>query len=435
MNKRDFFMAAMKAEEFRRSAWVLSAFCLINEGPDDWKADPYAYRIVQTPSGHYFVDPANDGQLSLIDDAPKGQPPFSIKDRIQLKAGEVPNLTKNVDTNFGNLLLNYIVLVYPFGNKVEFMTGRFKSTDVEKAIIKRRKEDPPEGQERDPNAIYVDEYLKFTDAAFSVVAFTQMCVPAATEKTMSNAPGIFELRDKLLKENWERRNDPAVIAQIDAQLVAYDREYMKGDRGADFLIKNKSFDIVRKRQFGMHGAEAGLNEGVEVELIDRSLSEGWDISKFPAYNNSLRAGSYNRGRETMFGGESVKWLFRASSNVAVTQKDCGSKVGLMYTVDGVNWGWLVGFWVITPSGPVLVEDDAAAQKYVGKTVEVRSPMYCQLEKTDYCECCVGVRLASSPTALSAAITDYGSVMMYINMQAVHGKKLAVQKLDWKRFIF
>jgi hypothetical protein len=433
--KRDFFLAAMRAEEFRRQAWVLSAFCLINEGPDDWKKDPYPYRIVQMPSGHFFVDPDNNGELSPIEGATKGEPIFQVKERIQLKKGEIINLKKDVDTTYGNLLLNYIVLVYPFKDKLDYMEGRFSPKDVEKLILKRLVDNPKEGETLPEGKISVEEYLNYADAAFATVAYTQMCVPAATEKTMTAAPGIFELRDKLLKENWERRNDPAVIAKIDAELVAFDKAYLKGDRGADYLLSGKAYDIVRKRQFGMHGAEAGLNDGVEVELIDKSLSEGWDISKFPAYNNSLRAGSFNRGRETMLGGESVKWLFRASSNVAVTEKDCGSKIGNEITVDGDNYNWIVGFWLIGSGEPTLVPDAEEAKKCIGKTVSVRSPMYCKLEKTDYCECCVGVALASNPTALSAAITDYGSVMMYINMQAVHGKKLSVQKLDWQRYIF
>jgi hypothetical protein len=252
---------------------------------------------------------------------------------------------------------------------------------------------------------------------------------------MLPAPGIRELRTKLIKENQGRLHDPAAIANIDAQLVAYDRKYLEGDASMGFLIKNKSFNIVRKKLFGMHGAETGLSEGVDVELIERSLSEGWDISKFPAMNNSLRAGSFSRGAQTMLGGESVKWLLRASSNITVTADDCGTRLGNLVSINDKNLNFIVGFHLIAPTGSVYVEDREAAAKYIGKQVMVRSPMFCKLDKTDFCKCCVGDRLAQNPTALSSAVAEYGSAFLSLFMAAAHSKALTVAHMDFKTALF
>lgn len=434
MNKAQFFLAAMRAEEFRRRAWVISAFALIKEAPDAWKKEPYAYRIVQTPSGHFFVDPDNGNELTMIADAKAGEPIFEIKGQIALKAGDVPNLSTALTTSYGRLLFNYTAVVYPFKTKIPYMNEKVTPDHMEDLILVRLKDDPQDDVARNDKDIYVSEYLLFCDAMFFLAGFTQLCVPAATPKSMVPAPGIAELRDKLVAENSERLHDPAVIAKIDADLVAYDRAYLKGDPSMGFLIGKKSFDIVRKKQFGMHGAETGLSEGVEVELIQRSLSEGWDIAKFPAMNNSLRAGSYNRGAQTMLGGESVKWLLRASSNITVKADDCGSRLGNTVHIHGKNTDFLIGFHVITPEGSVAVPDEEAAKKYVGKTVMVRSPMFCQLEKTDFCKCCVGERLAANPTALSAAISEYGSAFLSIYMAAAHGKALQLAHMNFKTAI-
>ena len=44
MNQLDYFLAAMRAELYRRRSWVISAFSLVREGPDDVARVVGAYR-------------------------------------------------------------------------------------------------------------------------------------------------------------------------------------------------------------------------------------------------------------------------------------------------------------------------------------------------------------------------------------------------------
>lgn len=429
MDKLEFFMRAMAAEEYRRRAWVVGAFALVREGPDDWMKNPYAYRVVQTPTKYFFVDPENENQLTAIDGGVPGKPLFSFADRIKLKAGQVPNLTKDVETTLGNVLLNYVTLVYAFGGKVPFQTGRVSPSQLEKLIVRLITDLPEEGAVRDPKLLYTDEYIRFANGCFFLTGLTQLCVPATTRKTMLPAEGIVELRTKLIEENRERLHDPAVIAAIDAKLVQHDRDWIKGDRGEGFLISKKSFEVVRKKLYSMHGAEVGLGEGNSVTLIERSLSEGWDIDKFPAMNDSLRAASYNRGALTMLGGESVKWMLRASSNIVISMDDCGTEVGEVVVVTNENHKKLASFYLVGNKGPIHVTDETS-KDYVGKTVILRTPQYCKLLLTDYCSKCCGDRLADSPAAVSAAVASVGSTFMGIYMAAAHGKALTVAELDY-----
>lgn len=182
----------------------------------------------------------------------------------------------------------------------------------------------------------------------------------------------------------------------------------------------------------MIGAEAGLEGGNKVDAITNSLDEGWDIKKFPSMNNNLRAGSFNRGAETALGGEAVKWLLRASSNVRVVDTDCGTTIGKVIDLEESNKNLLLDFSVVTKEGYKTITDENELGAYLGKKIMIRSPMYCKLTKTDYCKVCVGIKLAKNPTALSLVVSDYGSKMMYIFMQAVHGKALTTAKLDWKK---
>jgi hypothetical protein len=439
MVKIHFFLKAMQAGEYRRRAWVISAFTLVAEGPEDWKKDPYPYRIVQTPTGHFFVDPENNLQLTKIADTQPGVPIYRFQEKVFVNAfgndGSIPNLFEDGYTTYGNILANFTVLIYPFGQKIRYINERFNARKIEDIIVHRLKDNPAEGEEpvklsSDTDPIYVDEYLKFADAMFSLVAYAQLCVPAATEKSMVAAPGVLQLKAKLLEENKDRLHDPATIAKIDAELVAFDKAYLKGDRSEGFLITKKSTEIVRKKLFSMHGAETGLSNNTDVDLIANSLAEGWDINKFPTMNNSLRTGSYSRGKQTELGGDAVKWLMRASSNLAVTVDDCGSKLGVDMVATDEDKEKLVGFTAITDKGLVKIEEENVGA-YLGKRVVLRSPMYCQLDKTDYCKTCIGDRLANSPHGLATAVSAMGSSFLAIYMSAAHAKALQLAKMDYR----
>ena len=432
MNKRDFFMLAMSLGEYRRTAWVISAFSLISESPEDWKKNPYPCRIVQSFSGYFFVDPQNPTQLVKIDDAVVGAPLYRMREGIDLKAGEVPNLEYDVRTTYGNVLYNYMCIVYAFGKKIPFLVGRWTPKKVEQLIADRmtREQDVPV-EERDPNMIYVDEYLRFTNAMFNLPAFTQLCVPACTEKTMTPPPGIIELRTQLLEQYKDRLHDPAVIASIDAALIKYMKEWMKGDEGMDFLINAKSFDIVRKKLFAIGGAEAGLDDGVSMDLVTQSLSEGWQIDKFATLNTNSRAGSYNRGSQTELGGEAVKWLFRAASNMRVTEENCGSTMGVKVFAAKNEARRFMGFTaILSDDGKQQVKITAEnVGQYLGKTLTLRSPMFCKLPKTDFCSTCLGDRLSTNPNGLGVAVAETGSIILNDFMKAMHGTAVAVEKLN------
>lgn len=434
MKRYDFFIAALQAEAHLRTAWIISAFSLISEAPDAWNTNSqpgrpsnYPFRIVQTPSGNFFVNPKNTSELVLIDDAPAGQPIFTFKEEIDVAAGTLPNIATDIHTTYGNMLFNALVLVYAFGNKILYQNGDISTNKLEDMTVELLRDTPAEGAFRDPKFIYVDEFQKFLNAMYALSALTQLCVPACSEKSMTSPPGIRELRDRLLAENEDRLHDPATIAKIDAVLVAHLKEYLKGDSSMGFL-SNKSFDVVRKKLFLMNGAEASLDSDAGFNLVTRSLNEGWDMKDFAALCTGSRSGSYNRGAQTELGGEAVKWLFRAASNLAVTEDDCGSKLGnWMFAKPGEEHK-LIGFTLFDGAEKVKIDKENVGT-YMGKRVLVRSPMYCKLPKTDFCKTCVGERLANAPTSLATAVAHYGDTFMALFMKAMHSNVLELAELD------
>ena len=441
MKRQDFFLAAMKAEMFRNKPWIVSAFCLIQEGPEAWKLDPYPYRIIQTPTGVSFVNPENPSELLPLEDTTPRQPPFSKADKLDIEPGQVANATKAINTSYGNLLANYILLIWPFGNKIPFMEGKFSPDDVEKQILPLFVDMLPTPEQnaallaKKPNVYFYDSYLKLTDAATFLAGLADIWVSGGTEKMLLPPPGVVEYRASLFKkygiDPTNDATDPALIALVAKDLLDYDAAYLKGDDALNIMIEKKNFNVVRAKKYLMVGAEAGLSGGNDMELVPKSLHEGWDIDKMPAMVNNLRAGAFNRGAETMRGGEAVKWLLRASSNINILKGDCGTNMGKEVLMTPEMIKKYLNFTIIIADGVTQKLTEEVVGKYAGKLVTVRTPMYCKFPHTDYCEICAGPRLAENPTGASSAISAFGSTIMLMFMKANKGKALVLKKYDYK----
>ena len=434
MIKKEYFKLAMTAGLYKDLAWLISLFALIKEDENDWKQNPFAFRLVRHVHGYFFVD--ENKTLIPIEDSDYTKPFMEPTDLVNLQKGDLPNLNEDIESTYGNWIINYLLLIYPFGTKIPYIDGDITPSTIERIISKNFKDNPKNFSDRKPDEFYVDEYLKYLDGINFLPGLTQICVWACTEKLLLPAPGIKEFKNKLLEEHKDSLDQLSTVAKIDAELVKYDKEWLKGDPGMNFLNSSKSINVIRKQKFGMRGSEIGLNnDTVKGSLMKNSLLEGWDINQFDVINDTVRAGSYNRGAETQLGGVGTKDLLRASSTLNVTVDDCGTVIGKEIFVTNDNKQRLIGFKIFEKEGQVKIENEQMANSYINKRVYVRSPQFCKLTTTDYCKECLGDNLSLNPNGLPLAISSYGSIMMSMMMGAMHSKELVNAKMHFNKVIF
>lgn len=440
MNKLDFFIMAMKNKLGHKLEWCIRAFSLITEPEDAWKQKSYPGMIVQHHTGHYYV--TEQGTLEKIEDAVPGMPLYAPLEEIDVKPGDLPNIKEPTHTCYGNLLFNAVTVVYAFGDKIPYQSGLVSVEKIRSYISPRLVDDPEVTKAQGkplpnykPDAIFVSDYLKFTEGVMYLRGLSQLCVQGATKKVLLPPPGLKEYRAKLVEENKGNLTDLAVIAKIDDALVKYDAAYLKGDPGEKFLLGSKPRAVVRKAKFLQVGASVGMaDNATEGVLIDRSLYEGWDMDNFAIMMDTSRSGSFSRGAETQYGGVVVKWLQRATVNLAIGGKDCGTKLGSRTVVKPHDLKRMVGFTIIDNGENIKIENEQQAGAYLGKKILLRNPRYCKLKYTDYCEVCLGDRLSVNPFGLSAAVSALGSTLMGQRMAKMHGRQLATQKLDLTEII-
>jgi hypothetical protein len=431
LDKRTYFLKALNAEAFLYKQWILQMFAVFK--PDNRNFDEreqYPYMIlsgVRSREGYWsFLDPV-DTNGGIIAGSGHDKPIFDLHEKIKLKKGELPNVDRDLETTYGNVLVNMMVLCWPFGGKIPFITGQIKAGQLD-SLVAAMLEDYPEGDApRKPDRIYVDELLKYTDAMSALGGLAQLCAPAASPKTMTVDPSVLKRRDELIREAGETIHDPAVLAKIETELIAMDRATFEGDPALKFFVKAKTFNVARKKMHIMHGAELGFGDSTKkLPVITTPLVDGIDISQMPALADSLRAGSYNRGAETALGGESVKYFYRIFQNSKVVEDDCGVKEGLSWTVTKDNASMFIGQYQIKAGQSVAMSPDDV-QKLIGSKISVRSPMLCKSVAPSFCAKCVGDILARAPTGLHIAASDVGSAFMASSMAAMHGKALTTAR--------
>lgn len=425
MFKRDYFLMAMSMGLYKHKRWILEAFAVTRANPE---TPGYTHQLTTIEDGRYaMVDKEQEDGVQIIEDAMPGEPLFRPLEKLILRPGDLPNVRETVVTTYGNALVNQLVLIYPFGEKIAFMTGRMDIRAIEK-IIQRRWDDKATNEGDDPEKwpLTTAEYHKFNEAVGQLPGLNQLCVPSATRKTMTADPAMIKRRDELLAQHKDELHDPVVISRIVDELTKMDRAWMKGDPGDRFYVKAKSYDVVRLKVFIMQGISTGFGEA--GDLIPTSLDEAWDISKLPAMVNQLRDGSFSRGAQTALGGVEVKFNNRIFQNSSIVEDDCGSKRGIRVLMTAEKAPYYQSNYQLVNGKPVSLTEERLAG-LVGQYIEVRSPAYCRSPGANFCVKCMGDNIASTPEALSAYAAEIGSIFMALFMAAMHGKSMKTVKLD------
>lgn len=432
MQNNEYYLKALQSNLFERRDWVLSCFSVSRYPSYDETSNDKLYHMQlvtkdSQPDRLYWFDKDNpDNPIELTDYLPN-RPLFSYKDRIILQPGDLANVVEETNTNYGNCLFNCIALIYPFGDKISFMTGRIKGSSIENRIASNLHDTPGEGEERDKSKFYVDELVKHADAVTSLEAFNLTCVPTTSEATMLPNPRVVKRRDELLKQYKDELHKPAIVAKIQGELASLDKEFFKDNRANGFYISGKAYNIVRMKKFIMLGLIGGFG-GEKPELVTSSLAEGWQRKSLPSLIDDIRAGSYARGKSTAIAGAGVKLVYNAFQTVTITEDDCGDKVGMRWTIDEDNYGMFDGRYMIQ-NGKLIELNSKVTREYMGKEIFVRTPMLCKLKPPSYCAKCVGQSISMLPNSVHITASNINSTYMNVTMKSMHGKSLETKEYD------
>lgn len=328
-----------------------------------------------------------------------------------------------VQTTVGRLYLNKVLLEFNFKDKISY-----KNSSKELEIKALEKEI---GGKMRGGSITIPEYISFTNAVSLLGTLTRLCVVSSTEKNTLPPPGISTKKKELKKKydsqygpNWV--SDRSTVFKFQEELKKYDDEWLKDDPTYGKIVSGKVKNNARVKMYLTFGGEVGFErKSNKVKFVENSLLEQYpeDKESLTAMFNSSRAGSYDRGVETQKGGAGAKDILRASSNIKILDGDCGSKKGWKTTIDKNIAPGLTGRYLVNGTKIENGED------YIGKTVEIRSPLYCKSEGSYICKKCAGDILGESPKSLSIRLLKISGALIYIPMKSMHNTQVTMTKYN------
>lgn len=374
-------------------------------------------------NGKYEVNV--NGNWEVIEDITIDRPLFMVHDTFTVSNELFPNVDGTITAYFGRLIANYILLVYPFGNKIPFINKEFTISDIEKIIASSLTADGGKPKEGVSVPLYVSEYINFVDATVMLQSMFRLFGYSATPKSILPPPKINEFKKKVKAylaskygPLWYK--DQIYILEYKTLLSKYDNEWLKDDPSNNRLVSGKFKANGRSRMYLTFGAELGFDtEGANPIFMEESLTDGYpkESSKLTSAFNGGRSGSYSRGKETQKGGAIAKDILRATNSIKIDSKaDCGSKIYKEIKVTKSLANAMIGRYMLDGDKEVVISDP---KPLIGKVIKIRSPLYCKLGKKKICGKCVGANLADHESGVMILVLDISSAILGSALKKMH----------------
>lgn len=338
------------------------------------------------------------------------------QDTMILNPGDIANYQEKnpLDTTVGIFIANYLFLVYPFGDKINYLNEEFTASKLEKLIS------PPLLDGRITSEEVKNKYIN----ALSLFGQSnEIICPNISEKTVTVPKAITDLREKLVKENRAalEAGDASVMSEIEKQLITAYREYLKGDPSLHFLLKKKYFDVTLKKLFLTQGMTEIFGSPGKFTFIDNPMGKGWKQDDLPTIFNEVRSGSYSRAVETANGGVIAKLILRVFQDTRIAIDDCDTARGEhVHTTPGILKDF-VGNYVIEKNGANTCLTDDNLTTFEGRDLVIRTPGYCQATQ-GFCARCFGYTFeVLGQKAFAPVANDFARNQTTSSLKSMHGK--------------
>lgn len=350
---------------------------------------------------------------------------FETSDEFVLEKGEYFN-SERVTTNVGLFIFNKFVIE----EDLKHVTG-YMNVPMNKKAVKGMESKISDALLND--VITVDAMARYLDRfQWLAMKFHHVIAGSFTMKGLKPIPSIVKEKEKLLKEHREDIEDGKVevMAAIEKQLVTKAKDILKDDPSTDLYNSGArgSFENNYKAISIIKGPVYDPISG-KYKLIEANYMDGLNKTDIPPSASSVVAGAYPKAVGTAKGGYQSKSLSAALQAVELDKKgsNCGSKGYITVTLKpSVKKDFLYRY--IIEGDKLILLDSETIDKYIGKTVKMRSPMYCVGKKL--CRTCAGLMYEKlGITSVGMTASRAASTLMNLSMKKFHDSSVKMEPVD------
>jgi hypothetical protein len=356
---------------------------------------------------------------------------FNTFDTITLPKGHLYN-KEEIDTTVGRYIFNFFCLPEPFLKKFGFQNLVFNKSaigDLEEKLANMLLDD----------LLTTKDYAKYLDnAEWLTLGTTYFLSPTMDYDMNVPIPAVIKRRDELFKEYEKeiKEGDTNAVAKLEKELIELSRKLIKekGNEGYDFFESGSfSFENNYKKTSIMGGVmESPYTK--KLDVLKSNYMEGISKEEFPLFSNSTIVGGYSRGVETQKAGYETKKINNATQVIKLDEKetDCGTNQYLNIKIHEKMKSMFFYRYILDGSKIVMLNEDNI-NKYAGKDVKMRSPMYCKTD--DICSRCAGdlyYRIGIKNAGLLSS-TMSGSIMN-LSLKKTHDQTIKFTNIDPRSYI-
>lgn len=260
----------------------------------------------------------------------------------------------------------------------------------------------------------------------------------------SFTPGILFIPDeiekekrRLVSENKEQlaKGDPLAGEKIEKVLIVKSQALLKDDPGMDLYVSGargsfgnnfKNINLIRGPVF---------NEATgKYDFIDNSLMDGLKKKDFTAHANTLINGAYPKSIGTAdsgYLGKQLNAIMQTEMLDPNENSDCGTTY-LLETMLPTGNIHDYDYRFIQENGKLVCLYPEVIEKYKGKTVKMRSVMFCKGTTNVHCKCsrCAGLyyyKVGKSAIGLQSG--KMATTLTNLNMKKFHENLVRTVKID------
>jgi hypothetical protein len=241
---------------------------------------------------------------------------------------------------------------------------------------------------------------------------------------------------KKKKENLAQYSDDIVKFQEESSKISSDYLAHIKDSGIDKMIKSGSKGSVNDLNAFViaKGPTIDIEDNVSKPIIS-SINDGFTPEEYYIAAKEARRLCYIKAKGTAEPGYLARRIVFANCNTTIGSKDCKTNKYLTIAVDDKLFNRLQGRFYLNEDTNKL-EEITPDTKIVGKTIKLRSPLYCKEKGDKICQTCYGKlyeRLNTKYIGIFASSILNKVGVEYFSMKAKHkATQVSISEVDFTK---
>jgi hypothetical protein len=256
-------------------------------------------------------------------------------------------------------------------------------------------------------------------------------------KLLEPLPEMNKLKKELSKkyEKEIKKNDPVTSTVIENQLVKLAQEKLKDESSYELYASGAAKNLSSFKNMAiMRGAILDNDSEGKFTVTTDNFMDGISKENYYYFADIAVQASYGRAIETQQGGYIAKQLSAAFQTVTLGPKnsDCGTKKTIKIELNNSNSKEFM-YRFVSSGGKLVCLEPSTMKEYIGKTVDLRTPMFCLNDKL--CNKCIGdlfYRLGIENVGITA--NRIGNAIMGLSLKKFHDLSIRYKRFEINKFI-